>query len=124
LPLIASEFPEVADCHRGTINVQFQLPLWVAVPDYRTSAIHWDDVHHPNGEVFDLVRIIFEAPIGESGVDAWLYVPHNSDHRKTPRVHEVIAPKLTIPTTTQCRITIRRQVAELPYLFAPALVVI
>jgi hypothetical protein len=43
IPLIAQEFPEIAHCHYGTINFALQLPLIVAVSDYRTKPIHWKD---------------------------------------------------------------------------------
>lgn len=41
LPLIAQEFPEVAACPRGTINLRLDRALVVACPDYRTSRIDW-----------------------------------------------------------------------------------
>jgi hypothetical protein len=44
LPLIAPEFPEVADCHPGTINLLLDQGLLVVRPDHRTRPIPW----HPN----------------------------------------------------------------------------
>jgi hypothetical protein len=124
LPLIAAEFPEVANCHHGTINVELAAPLFVVGPDHRTRAIHWDDAGFPDGEVFDLLRIQFEAPHDAPVVDAWLYIPHGSPHRRTPFMHEIIAPHLNIPAGVQCRIRIDRHAVQLPYGLFPAVVVI
>jgi hypothetical protein len=124
LPLIAVEFPELAGCHAGTINLELQFPLVVIAPDHRTRPIHWDDKHFQNGEVFDFLRIQFEAS-GTKPVDAWLYIPHASPHRSTPRVHEVIAPQLlAIPAGAQCIVRIDRNAAQLPYPSFPAAIVL
>lgn len=59
LPLICQNFPEVADCYPGTINLEFEFPLTVTQPDHRTAPLAWT----PSGrttEVFDLVRIELE----------------------------------------------------------------
>jgi hypothetical protein len=64
LPLIAKEFPEVAACHHGTINLNLDSPLFVIAPDHRTKPIHWNDKDFPDGEVFDWLRIRIEAPGG------------------------------------------------------------
>jgi hypothetical protein len=124
LPLIAAEFPEVAACHYGTINVELAVPLFVIAPDHRTQAIHWNDAGFPNGEVFDLLRIQFEAPLDAGPVNAWLYIPQGSPHRRTPCIHEVIAPHLNIAAGVQCRIRINRNAVQLPYSLFPAVIVI
>jgi hypothetical protein len=123
LPLIAQEFPEIANCHPGTINLELNCPLLVLAPDHRTRAIFWDK-SFPDGEVFDLLRIEFEAPVGASSVQAWLYIPHGSPHRRKPRIHEVIAPKLTLQPGIQCRIRVNRNAVQLPYSQWPMIVVI
>jgi hypothetical protein len=84
LPLIAEEFPEVAECYHGTINVELPVPLIVVAPDHRSKPIYWDNANFPHGEVFDLLRIEFEAPLDAAPVTAWLYIPHGSPARRTP----------------------------------------
>jgi hypothetical protein len=124
LPLIAEEFPEIAHCHHGTINVQLNVPLLVVAPDHRSQPIHWDDNNFPNGEVFDLLRIQFQAPIDAAPVAAWLYIPHGSPARRAPWIHEVLAAQLDIPAGAQCRVTINRNAVQLPYHLFPAVVVL
>jgi hypothetical protein len=122
--MIAAEFPEVKACHHGTINIELTVPLFVIAPDHRTQAIHWNDASFPNGEVFDLLRIQFEAPLDAAPVNAWLYISQGSPHRRMPCIHEVIAPKLDIPAGVQCRIRINRAAVQLPYSLFPAFLVI
>jgi hypothetical protein len=116
LPLIAREFPEVAACHHGTINLNLDSPLFVIAPDHRTKQIHWNDKDFPDGEVFDWLRIQIEAPVGASPVNAWLYIPHGSIHRGTPTVHEVMAnQRLNTSLGTKCKILIDRKWFETPF---------
>lgn len=127
IPLIAQEFPEIADCHYATINFALQLPLIVAVPDYRTNPIcwrkdnlvfrfwSWTSDWNRTSEVFDLVRIAIEVPFGGPPHDAWLYVAHNSPHRKTPKIHEAIAPFIDLKKHSELGIVIKRGYLNLPY---------
>lgn len=103
LPLIAQTFPEIMDCYPGTLNLKLELPLEVIRPDHRTPPLAWT----PSGrtqEVFDLLRIELEFAHLSAPVNAWLYVAHNSPHRSTPTLHEVIAPKLRLEDVRKCRI--------------------
>ncbi len=122
LPAIAAEFPEVAGCHRGTINLLLDSPLLVLAPDHRTSPILWHPDFAP-GEVFDLLRIELEVRLGTAPVPSWLYIPHASPHRRDLRLQEVLAPKLNLSTGARCRIHISRKVRCLPYTSQPVLVV-
>lgn len=82
LPLIAQDFPEVAGCFPGTLNLKLELPLEVTRPDHRTPPLAWT----PSGrtrEVFDLLRIELEFAHLPAPVKAWLYVAHRSPHRAT-----------------------------------------
>ena len=124
LPFIAKEFPEVGHCHHGTINVRLDLPLLVLAPDHRSRPIPWDDANFPDGEIFDFLRIPFEAPLGAAPMPAWLYIPHGSPARSSPWIHEVLAPQLDIPADTQCAVTINRNVGLLPYDRFPAVLVL
>ncbi len=90
LPLIATEFPEIADFYRGTINVRFEPKLIVAGWDHRTPAIQWDS-HQP--EVFDLVRVRLRFEGLPDKVTAIWYVAHRSSHRSDPHKHEFVAER-------------------------------
>ena len=114
IPRFAVDFPEVDDCHLGTINLILDRPLLVAKPDYRKQVAWGTDPSQLHG--FDFLRIEIEAPIGAAPVRAWLYIPHRSLHRKHLNVHEVIAAKLPIKHGDRCRLRIDRAVEELPYM--------
>lgn len=90
LPLIAKEFPEVANCHRGSINLRLDRPLRIATPDFTTSEIDWGEQQ----EIFDFTRITIEPlkrPAGRNPkYRAWIYGPRNSSHRADPFHIEVI----------------------------------
>lgn len=112
LPLICQNFPEVADCYPGTINLEFEFPLTVTQPDHRTAPLAWT----PSGrttEVFDLVRIELELDQLPARVPAWLYVAHNSPHRSTPTVHEVIARQINLSEVRECRLHLRASAVTL-----------
>src|SRR5258706_1346699 len=94
IPLIAQDFPEIADVHHGTINLHLDRMLLVLTSDYRSKGISWGKPNDP--EVFDFLRIKLEAPEGAAAINAWIYIAHGSPHRMTPGVHEIIAPKLQI----------------------------
>lgn len=115
LPLIAKEFPEVGDCHFGTVNVLLDSPLFVVAPDHRTLSIPWNSKDHPNGEVFDLLRISIEIPKGSTALKGWLYIAHGSPHRATPNVHEVIVPFIqNFSPGMRCKLVINRKFATTP----------
>lgn len=124
LPLIASEFPEIAVCHRGTINLRLEVPLWVLVPDHRTKPIAWWPGRSKT-EVFDFVRIELEVPTYASAVPAWLYIPHDSPHRKTIHIQEAITTQLNLTGVESCRIKINRSVLRPPWSqFFPEVIII
>ena len=125
IPHIAAEFPEIAKAHPATINLELDLPLIVLTPDHRTRVIDWDPKRYPGGEVFDLLRIELEAPLGARRMSAWLYIAHRSDWRKSPQHHEIIAPRFirNLRPDSRCRIIIYRDAAKLPYRQWPAVVV-
>lgn len=112
LPLIANTFPEVAIAHAGTINILLDQGLLVKKPDHVTPRLNWHPAHAP-GEIFHLLRIQLELPIGGPFVSAWLYIPQNSPHRKNIRLHEVLAPWIAIGKAPQrARIHIDRPPLE------------
>lgn len=112
LPLISVSFPEVAECHPGTINLQLETTLHVRVPDHRTRPIAWT----PSGrtrEVFDLVRVELELAVTGRCFPAWLYVAHASPHRGTPTIHELIARPIDLAGEMDLRLHIRSSAVEI-----------
>ena len=112
LPLISRSFPEVADCHPGTLNLQLSRPLRLIHPHHRSAPLAWT----PSGrtsEVFDLLRIELEFDHLAHRVPAWLYVAHGSPHRQTPTVHEVIATRLELNGAQRCRVHLPAHAVEL-----------
>ena len=112
LPMISQEFPEVAGCHPATINLEFESPIEVVQPDHRTAPLAWT----PSGrttEVFDLVRVELEFDQLSQRIPAWLYVAHESPHRRTPTVHEVIASQINLSEIQECRLHIRANAVSL-----------
>jgi len=95
LPLIAQEFPEILVCHYGSINVEFPCALNGIVADYRSPPLAWVP-DRPGTEVFEFLRIGLTLPGYAHLIPAWLYIPQRSPHRKTPHIHEIIAPKLDL----------------------------
>jgi hypothetical protein len=123
LPHIAKEFPEVATCYHGSINLELEVSLKVLTPDHRTKPIAWLP-GNPKTEIFDFVRIEIEAPRNASAVPAWLYIPHRSPHRRKLRIYEVITTQLNLANVNLCRIKINRRAFQLPLPLFPLVVVI
>src|SRR5947208_9161725 len=92
IPQIALEFPEIRNCFRGTINLELEKGLLVLKPDHRTKPIQWAP-DNTQGEIFDLVRIRMEVPVGSPEFTAWLYVAYWSEWRKHLQKHEVIVDR-------------------------------
>jgi hypothetical protein len=114
LPLIAAQLPEIRDGCPGTLNLELDSSLIVIAGDHRTPLIKWHP-DHALGEVFGLVRVDLEAFAGLKAVRAWLYVAHNSDHRRNLRMHEVIGPKVPVQVGSCCKFRIIRPCVTLPY---------
>jgi hypothetical protein len=123
IPLIAQEFPEIASCHRGSINLELDAPLLVMAPDHRTKPIAWLP-NSPQTEMFDFLRVQLEAPVDTVAVQAWLYIPHGSPHRRTPCTHEVITSHIDLAGVVQCRIRIDRPAVQIPWGAFPAVIVV
>ena len=87
MPYFVQLFPEIKDCHLGSINLKLEVGLRVFDPDFTTPLIPWAG---PPGEQFSFLRIEFEGPIGTPHRRAWIYMPHGSPHRYNPFSVEVI----------------------------------
>jgi hypothetical protein len=125
LPDVIKEFPELAGCYPGTLNLRLEEPLIVVVPDHRTKPIAWVPDSPDVTEVFDFLRIRLEAPVGRPAIPAWFYVAHRSQHRANLRLQEVVAPrKLKIAPGTKCRIHIDRPTIKLPPYLEPVVLIL
>ncbi len=96
IPLIAKQFPEIADVYRGTINIQLESKDFrVSSPDFITKAIDWRNGHTQDKkadgpEVFHFTRICIQ-PANMPRYCMWIYGPQQSPHLKEPGYIEVIA---------------------------------
>ncbi len=110
LPLIQQVYPDVAQCHPGTINVILDAQLEVVSPDFVTDPIKW----HQNGlpEMFGFLKIRFEVAAANINRDAWVYIPYGSPHRKNPYYVEILAQKLPLQGQTDCKVHIRPRVGK------------
>lgn len=122
-PRISETFPEFALATPGTINIKLDVPLIIANSDHRTPRIQWAGAG-TIGEVFDLVRVTFQLlPVGavENG---WLYVAHESYHRRWG-THEVVLTRRYegVVDGAKCRVKIQREpVLDRPYREFPLIV--
>ena len=123
LPYIEAEFPEIKGCFEGTLNLKIDRGLLVVSPDHRTKPIPWHESHIP-GEIFDILRIKIKETRSDELIQAWLYIPHNSDHRKDLSIHEVIAQQLDVSQNDKFEIHIDRKCVELTYRQFPIVLVL
>jgi hypothetical protein len=108
-PLLMTQFPEIADCHPATINLQLDRPLRVNNPDHTTEPIAWFPSQPEHFEKFSFLRIGFECPLGEPTRDAWIYIPHNSPHYADLFTVEIITARMDaahVKAGTRCRVHI------------------
>ena len=105
IPHIEKEFPEVKDCKHATINVILDCQIEIIAPDYVTTPIKWDSGRR---EMFGFVRVGFEVVGGTGVIDAWIYIPYNSDHRMNPYVVEILTTPIDLEGAKECRIYVRR----------------
>ena len=111
---IKATFEEIECCHNGTINICLEKNVIVLNPDYRTEKIKWSD-SMPE-EIFDFLRVQLVIPRLGKKYRAWLYIPHNSRHRKYLNIHEIICKK--IKKINECEkliIRIEKDFIQLPY---------
>jgi hypothetical protein len=108
VPLLKQFFPQIVDCHPGTINLQLAAPLQVRLPDIVTPVITWGD---PPGldERFGITRIEVLLSGEENRHEAWIYTAERSPHRFNSYVAEIVArPLKDIVPHRRCKIFIGR----------------
>jgi hypothetical protein len=100
MPHFLKEFPEIAGCRIGTINVELDHPLDIREVDHATGPIEWEPDFT---EKFSFLRVRFECPVGAEPVDAWLYIAHRSPHFTKANYVEVLTEDLgEIERGTSC----------------------
>lgn len=109
-----SSFNEISSCYNGTINICLETNLIVLKPHHRTDRIKWSDNYQP--EIFDFLRVILVIPRINKEYNSWIYIPHNSLHRKTFNIHEIICERIEqIQDCEKMIIKIDSEVIQLPY---------
>ena len=88
LQLVAKRFPEISGVFTATINIELQDRLLVVHPSHRTEPILWEE-SSIQGEVFDFLRIEFLSA-DDTWEPSWLYIAHDSPHRRDLTHHEII----------------------------------
>jgi hypothetical protein len=107
LPHLIKYFPEIANCHLGSINLQLDRPLRIANPDCTTPPIHWSPLDPTLFERFSFLRGGFEYPTGAPPQQAWLYIAHDARERLGLFAAEIIAPYIeTVRPGERCRLHI------------------
>lgn len=106
-PLMRRYFPEIVNCHNGTINLLLDCPLQVRLPDIVTPPLDWNPAAFPDGERFGITAI--ELEFGSESRRAWLYTAEHSPHRFNNRIAEVLTEKLDgVALGVRCAIRVKR----------------
>jgi hypothetical protein len=111
---LIKEYSSISKCCKSTINVQLDKKLIVLKPDCRTNPIKWDS-SIPE-EIFDFLEIILIIPRLSKKLPAWLYIPHNSIHRRRKDLHEVLCERIEdLKESENLIIRIDKEFIILPY---------
>ena len=94
-PVCKEDFPEIAECHEGTINIELTKPL-IDFPVARISPRFGIPIGpgktYPECFAFTRIRL----RIADQDVKAWIYWSFSSPHRDNRKMIEVIAPRLQV----------------------------
>jgi len=90
-------------------------PLYDWDEQRRDGFAFWMQRLAQQADRFDLLRIELEVPFEGARHPAWLYIAHQSPHRATPRVHEVIAPYIDLQAHTELAVVLQQPCVLLPY---------
>jgi hypothetical protein len=110
LPHLIKYLPEISDCHCGSINLVLEQPLRVNNPDCTTPPIRWSPRDPTAFERFSFLRVAFECPAGTSPHRAWLYIAHDSPHRRDLFAAELLAEYIeSARPDVNCRVHVAKQ---------------
>jgi hypothetical protein len=115
IPLIARRFPEIRDCHFGSINLRLDKPVRIVRPDHTTREIDWGVMK----EIFDFTRVTIEPLKKRMGRNrkyrAWIYGPRNSPHRGDAFHLEIIVDqKIDLKGVKRCLVRIEKKGKKYP----------
>jgi hypothetical protein len=103
-------FPEIANCHCGSINLELSQPLRVAEPDHTTKPIRWSPLDPTSFERFSFLRAGLECPAGTAVRPAWLYIAHDARRRLGLFAAELIAEFIEAAQPgVKCRLHIMKE---------------
>jgi hypothetical protein len=94
LPKITQIYPDLNGLHEATINVILDAQLEVVKPDIVTDPLKWHPDARTRPVMFGFLTVRFEVPAAGVLVDAWIYIPYDSPHRKNPYYAEVLTQEL------------------------------
>lgn len=93
-PFLLKWFPQIEQCHIGTINLRLNAGLVITKPDITTQpfqwSVGWSEYIPP--ESFCFTRFEFDVSSGASGVTGWVYEASWSVHRSDVTMIEFVAP--------------------------------
>lgn len=110
MPHLVKHFPEIANCHIGSINLELDRPLRVNNPDFTTPPLRWSPLDPTLFEQFSFLRVGFECPIGTPPQPAWLYIAHHARERLGLFAAELVAPFIEAARpNVRCRLHLARE---------------
>jgi len=104
--------PQIAGYHMGTINIELDNNLIISNPDFITSPIKWS-TDPPEVFGFLNVNLIIQHPYQK--VDSQIYIPYDSVHRNSFKIHEIITTTLKFNIGDLVSIEIDKPFKELSY---------
>ncbi|OKO69889.1 hypothetical protein [Bradyrhizobium sp. NAS96.2] len=109
IPFLVERFPQIADCHRGTINLALERPLQVRLPNIVTPPLDWNDPKGKDIERFGFTRIGLSVSGDPKRYEAWIYTAENSKHRFNDYLIEVVAETIPgIAVGVACKVFVDR----------------
>lgn len=92
-PYFVQDYPELAHCYNGTINLVFEKEFRLDKPSFSIKDVYWTESKRKK-ESFDFFRI--SLFIHDQIIPAWIYSPSNSPHKTNFYFKEVITEKLDL----------------------------
>lgn len=92
-PYFVQDYPELAHCYNGTINLVFEKKFRLEKPSFSIKDVYWTESKRKK-ESFDFFRI--SLFINKQIIPAWIYSPSNSPHKTNFYFKEVITEKLDL----------------------------
>lgn len=92
-PYFVKDYPELAHCYNGTINLVFEKKFRLEKPSFSIKDLYWTESKRKK-ESFDFFRI--SLFIHDQIIPAWIYSPSNSPHKTNFYFKEVITEKLDL----------------------------